>query len=120
VTSKNRSIKTPIRIVKEGENAEVLVLKKVHLWLGIIGALVVTVGTPLVTVTLAFSNAKADVYEKVNTKIDSIQKENIEHFARKEDVKEISGKVDQVLTGVARLEGYLQGQGQKVRAPNGQ
>lgn len=86
-----------------GKDPEILVLKKAHLLMGLIGALIMTIVAPAVTVTLAFSNAKAEV----NDKIDTIQKENVEKFARKEDVANMSTKVDQVLVGLARLEGYL-------------
>ncbi len=85
--------------VEEG----ILILKKVHLVLGILGAVLASLIVPTVTVTMAYSRAKSDVDAKIN----DIQLQNVNMFARSADVKEVRDKLEALRVDVSEIKGYL-------------
>lgn len=82
---------------------DMLVLKKIHLVLGIIGAIIASLIIPTVTVTMAYSRAKADVEDKIN----AIQYQNVSTFAKSDDLKELRDKLVAIQVDVSEIKGYL-------------
>lgn len=80
-----------------------VLLKKVHLALGVLAAVITSLIVPTVTVTLAYSRAKSDVEAKIN----DVQLQNVTTFAKAADVKEIRDKLEALRVDVSEIKGYL-------------
>lgn len=81
------------------ETAEVIVLKKYQLLVAIAIGLIV----PAVTVTAAYYKARGDIDEKIA----AVQLQNTNTFAKNQDVKELTIKIDKIAEGVSEIKGYL-------------
>lgn len=77
----------------------VLGLKKVHIVIVALTAIV----TPSVVVTASFYKARSEIDQK----IDGIQLQNVQTFARNEDVRKMNEQLSQIHADIAEIKGYL-------------
>ena len=80
-------------------NQEVITLKKYQLLIGIFMGLLV----PSVSVVAGYYRAMTSLDDKIN----SIQLQNVNTFARAQDVKAMSEKIDTIAVDVGEIKRYL-------------
>lgn len=68
------------------------------LWVAFIGFV-----TPVTTLVFMFMSARAEM----NQKIDTIQLQNVQTFARQDDLKQIHSDINRIANDLSELNGFL-------------